>query len=131
MPRLLHINIGFITNSSSVVYHFPKELLKNKDIQAFLRAYEVEDGFVGDDLWHRARCGTVAITKEQKMLAQSRLKEAEYSDFGHPPHIDVDDDATFVVVIGDEHFDIANALSHMLQTLSEKMGVRVLGADYN
>ena len=129
MPRLLHINIGFVTNSSSVVYHFPKALLENKTIQAFLKAFEVDSGFIGRDLWSRNTCGTLALTREQKLEVQRQLNETEY---GTPPGIDVNDDSTFVMVYGDEHRDIASILIHMLTDLAEKeLGVHIFGQDYN
>jgi hypothetical protein len=129
MSWQLGINIGFITNSSSVVFHFPKTLLADPGIAAFLKAFEVEEGFVGRDLWHRGECGTLAIHKDQKKLAQAMLRESEYCS---APEIAVDDDKTFVLIYGDEYHDLAATLLGMLKDLMEKQGLpRVEGHDYN
>jgi hypothetical protein len=125
----LGINIGFITNSSSVVFHFPKELLSDPGIAAFLRAFEVQDGYVGRDLWDRGDCGTLAISRDQKKLASAMLLELEY---GNPPGIDVTDDSTFVLIYGDEHRDITAVLHDMLRDLMEKQGLpEIEGEEYN
>jgi hypothetical protein len=129
MTALLHINIGFITNSSSVVFHFPKALLQDPGIAAFLSAFEVSEGFVGQDLWHRGECGTLAISKEQKLVTQAMLKESEYCS---APAIDVEDDSTFVLIYGDEYRDLAAVLLGMLREVCEKQGLpKVDGQDYN
>ncbi len=128
MPTLIGINVGFITNSSSVVYHFPVALLKDPRITSFLQAYEIGDGFIGDDLWARNRCGTLAVTREQKMETGRRLS---HPDYGASATVDIDDENSFVVVIGDEHNDIAAILARMLTSISEEQGVHIIGHDYN
>lgn len=133
MPYQLGANIGFVTNSSSVVYHFPKKLLEYPAVKAFLAAYEIEDGFVGDDLWHRGECGTIALDRKTKELADQRLHRESYgAEGGYAPGIAVDDDNTFVVVIGDEHHDLAYIFSHMLCDLAREEGLGdYTGQDYN
>lgn len=133
MPKRVTINIGFVTNSSSVVHHFPKEILEHPKVAAFMKAFEIEEGFVGEDLWNRSECATIAVTKEQKELARQRLMDPDY---GSAPSIDVDSD-DFVIIYGDEHRSIAATLLDVIgQALSEERGgdrwdhVRG-GQDYN
>lgn len=120
MKRLI-INIGFVTNSSSVVHHFPSELLKHPKVAAFMQAFEIDGGFVGDDLWHRGECATVAVTKEQKEEAHKQLTE---TDYGRGPSIDIEGD-NFVIIYGDEHQSIA----HMLVDLIGEVLVEQHGGD--
>lgn len=122
MPKLIGINIGFITNSSSMVHHFPKKLLEDPAVKAFLSAFECEDGFIGDDLWHRGQCGSFAVTREQKEKIQHELTNNEYG--AHGPSIAVDDDEQIVVVYGDEHPDLAMQISRMLAETAVRMGLR-------
>jgi hypothetical protein len=119
MPKQISINIGFVTNSSSVVHHFPKELLQHPKIVAFLKAFEIDEGFVGSDLWHRGECATFAVTKEQKEAARSQLQN---TDYGPGPAIDVDGD-DFVVIYGDEHRSITATLLDVIgDALAEQHG---------
>ena len=131
MPKQISINIGFVTNSSSVVYHFSNELLQHPKVSAFLKAFEIEGGFVGEDLWHRSECATVAITKEQKQAVVAQLARMDSG-----PSIAVDTDE-FVVIYGDEYQSIASALMDVIgQALVEEKGgtqwdLIGRGQDYN
>lgn len=127
MPIQIGINVGFVTNSSSMVYHFPREILNDPKIQAFLKAFEIEDGFVGADLWSRNACGTLAITTEQKAEVRARLADTEY---GGAPAID-DDPNLIVVIYGDEHHQTAAIIAEMLRDLGEARGMAFSGQDYN
>jgi hypothetical protein len=127
MALRIGINIGFVTNSSSMVYHFPKELLANPEVKAFLDAFELHGGFVGSELWSRDTCTTVAMTKEQKLEVRAKLAE---SDYGGAPPINADDDS-IVVIYGDEYQSIASTLARMLCQIAHKTGVTVSGQDYN
>jgi hypothetical protein len=131
MPLMIGINVGFITNSSSCVYHFPKSLLEDPQIKAFLTAFECEDGFVGDNLWHRGQCGTLAITREQKEEAQRQLQSPEYEG-SYAPSIDVTNDDQLVVIYGDEYQDLANIIFGMLRSTCERLGIQYYGGEeYN
>jgi hypothetical protein len=121
--KQLGINIGFVTNSSSVVYHVPRELFNNPEIQDFLAKFEIADGFVGEDLWHRAKCATVAVNKEQKLKIAADLSYNEYCS-GVPIDTESDD---VVVVLGDEHFTIVSYLMDLLR----KLAPNLRGNDYN
>ena len=129
MPVQIGVNVGFITNSSSVVYHFPVELLEFPEIAAFLRTYEVEGGFVGRDMWSRSRCGSLAVTRDQKDDIRCQLVN---SDYGHVPEVTVDDDTTFVIVFGDEYHDMASILAGMLREVCETvLGFTPVSQSYN
>lgn len=120
MPKRVSITTGFVTNSSSVIHHFPNELLSHPKIAAFLKAFEIEDGFIGEDLWDRSACTSVAITKEQKQEVLQKLQNEEFAT-SHPV-IDVDADK-FVVIFGDEYRSIANMLTDLIgEVLVEQHG---------
>lgn len=127
MALRIGINIGFVTNSSSMVYHFPRELLANPEVKAFLNAFELHGGFVGSELWSRDTCTTIAMTKEQKQEVVAKLAE---SDYCAPPGINVDDDSV-VVIYGDEYQSIASTLARMLCDIAHKTGVSISGHEYN
>jgi hypothetical protein len=127
MPKFLSINIGFVTNSSSVVYHFPRSLLTDPGIAKFIAAFELDSGFVGSELWSRDTCSTIAMTKEQKQEAAAKLTNTEY---GHSPTVNVDDDSV-CIIYGDEYESIASTLAHMLKDLADKQGLNIEGYDYN
>lgn len=134
MPLQLGINIGFVTNSSSMVYHVPKAVLEDPNIKAFLQAFELEEGFVGSDLWSRDTCETFAVTKEQKLEARKKLDEywddPEFSI--RTPAIDVEDDSTVVLIFGDEYPGVVSSLLGLLREVLEKDGGRGLfGDEYN
>lgn len=116
MARKIVINTGFITNSSSCVYHFDKTLLEVPKIKAFMKAYEIDGGFVGDDLWHRGECATVAINEEQKDEARAKL--SRYDGYSSPTI--EDDESKGVIVLGDEYQTIASELCHMLEQVARE-----------
>lgn len=130
MPKIIGINIGFVTNSSSMVYHFPKSLLDDPQVKAFLVAFEAEAGFVGSDMWNRSECATFAVTREQKEAAQADLNREGYEDY-RPPGIDLDDE-TVTVIYGDEHPGLASMICQMLKDAAGRAGVKDYGgSDYN
>ena len=114
----LSINLGFVTNSSSAIHHFPAELLEHPEVKKFLQVFEVS-GFVGD-LWNRSACGTIALTKEQKQVAQTRFN----NDNTDVPHIDVDS-TDFVVIYGDEY----ESLAHTFALLCSDAMAKLKGGD--
>ena len=128
MSMRLVINVGFITNSSSVIHWFPKEILNDEDVQAFLKAYQLEDGYVGEDLWYRSACGSFLRTKEQYEEATAKLNDAEYSS---APTVGPVDGSHVAVIYGDEHQTIFMELSHLLSTAAERMGLADGGTEYN
>lgn len=116
----LSATLGFITNSSSAIHHFPREVLDHPTVQHFLKTFEIEGGFVSDNLWHRGECTTVAITQEQKAEVRRQLVENEYD--ARAPAIDVESDEV-VVIYGDEYTSIASQFADLCcQALAEVHG---------
>ena len=129
MARFLHINIGFITNSSSCVYYFPRQLYEDPSIQAFMKAFEIDGGFIGQDLWHRGACATIAVTKEQKEEVRNLLVNNDYE--ATAPGINTEDDS-IVIIYGDEYLSIASTLAGMLNQLAHRLGIQHISSDeYN
>lgn len=127
MPKMLGLNIGFITNSSSAVYHFPRSLLAHPKVKKFIETFELSDGFVGSDLWRRDTCTTIAMTREQKKEASAKLADSEYCT---PPAIDVDDDSV-LIIYGDEYESIARSLASVMEEVARAENLFVGGQDYN
>ncbi len=125
--KILSANIGFVTNSSSVVYHFPREVVENEDIQAFIKAFEIEEGYVGNHLWNRSSCQTFALTKEQKQEVNAELSDPDY---GSGLSVNTEDDSV-VMVYGDEYHDITSILIHMMVEVAKKMDVSYTEQDFN
>lgn len=133
MAKHLSINVGFITNSSSVVHHFPREVLNDPRVQGFLKVFEIENGFIGGNMWHRGDCDTFAITREQKLDVQNALRHSdfgsEYSSCG--PGIDTESDE-IVIAYGDEYSNLVHALTALIQKVLEEQGVQPeYGSQYN
>lgn len=124
--KKITVNIGFITNSSSVVHHFPKEVLEHPKVKSFIETYGIQNGFVGKDMWRRDECTTLAVTKEQKKDVRNQMDYG--SDYCNGPSIDVDSD-DIVLVYGDEYSTIVQAL---MAVIGEAMpDVVSYGSDYN
>jgi hypothetical protein len=129
MPLLLSINTSFITNSSSAVHHFPRELLNDPSIRAFIAAFELDGGVIGSDMWSRDLCTTVAMTPEQKQEVLSKLVTG--SEYCSPPSIQTDDD-TILIIYGDEHTSVASSLARLMESVAEKLGIKLQGSqEYN
>ncbi len=116
------MNIGFVTNSSSCIHHFPSEVLRHPKIQAFLKIFAIEDGFVSEELFDRSLCTTVAVSRDQKAAVQTALNSEDPEDLEDGPFIDVESDEV-VVIFGDEYDSIAKTLSWMMaEVLTEVYG---------
>jgi hypothetical protein len=136
MALRLGMNLGFVTNSSSVVHSFPVAVLNDPGVQAFLKAFEIHGGFVGMDLWHRAHCGTFAVTKDQKEEVNQQFaqmyegEDAPYTG-GRVPSVPTGDDQVSVIY-GDEYQSMASSLSHLMAQAAEKLGIKSgYGDSYN
>ena len=127
MPKMLGLNIGFITNSSSAVYHFPRSLLAHPTVKKFIDTFELSEGFVGSNLWSRDTCTTIAMTREQKMAVKAAVADSEY---GTPPAIDTDDDSV-VIIYGDEYESIARSLANVMSEAAKSEGITVVSDEYN
>lgn len=126
--RFLSVNIGYITNSSSCVHHFPRAVWEDAQVQAWIKTYELQAGYVGEYLWSRQSCSSVLVTKEQKEQALAQLRAEEYSEYG--PAIDTEDDSV-VVIYGDEYHDTTHILCELLSSTAERLGFAATRQDYN
>jgi hypothetical protein len=132
MARRVTVNVGFITNSSSCVYYFPKEVLNDPEVQAFIRAHDLESGYIGSDLWNRGACSSFLVTKEQKEAAKRILRtyDEEYTgaeyESGASKAIDPDNDGAYVLY-GDEYSDTTHILCGILSNALSRLN----GADQN
>jgi len=127
MPLVIGMSLGFVTNSSSMVHHFPNALLEDPKVAAFLRAFDVAQGYVGDDLWHRGLCETIAITPAQKEDVNRQLTENEY---GASIRVSTDTDE-FIVIYGDEYSSMASTLCDLLRTVCDERKIPYGGSEYN
>lgn len=128
MAMRLSANLGFITNSSSAVYHFPRALFEDPQVQAFIKAYGIDNGFVGSELWHRGECDTFAVTREQKeAVAYELIHGSEYSSH---PGINVDNDDV-VVIYGDEYSGLTQELASLFKKVGQKQGLTFYSDEYN
>lgn len=130
MAKRLIINMGFITNSSSAIHWFPKELLEDPEVRAFMSAYGIANGFVGNDLWYRSACETIALTKEQKQETKTQLGSSDY-DSRMGGAVDPEDENTFVIIYGDEYSSVTSELAHLLSRVADKKGLSHAQDEYN
>jgi hypothetical protein len=122
--------VGFITNSSSAVHWFPKELLDVPEVRAFMAAYGLSGGTTGSDLWDRSRCDSVALTEAQKHEVRTQLSSAEYSG-GIGESIDPKDASTFVVIYGDEYESVTSELAALLSRICAERGLSQERSEFN
>jgi hypothetical protein len=113
------INIGFITNSSSVVHYYPKEILEDPEVKFFLTTYGIEGGYASDDVLYRSSCDSMLLTDQQKTHADIQLREAEthYT-------VSAKDHANEVILIyGDEYTSITSELATLLNKVARRLGM--------
>jgi|CXWL01.1.fsa_nt_gi MoaA/NifB/PqqE/SkfB family radical SAM enzyme len=91
---------SFVTNSSSVICAFPKEVLDSPQVRAVIEKYGFDLDHVGD-VWYRGSCGSIASSAAKKRLLKSELSSEEYGE-RVAGQIDVDDGNVYVVY-GDEY----------------------------
>ncbi len=126
MSKRVGVTVGFITNSSSVVHHFPRVLLEDPEVAALLARYEVASGFVGDDLFCRDQCSSFLVTDAQKAEVREMFAAEEFST----PTINDSDEV--VVIYGDEYEGLAREICEALDRARERTGLADgLRADYN
>lgn len=129
--KKLVIQIGFITNSSSVIHWYSKEILEDPDVQAFLKAYEIQDGFVGKNMWYRSACGSFLVTGEQIADAKANLDNPDYGvevgDHLEPESVN----GGVVVIYGDEHNDLASELNELLREVADKKSIPQWNVGFN
>jgi len=121
MARRITVNVGFITNSSSCVYYFPKEVLQDPQIKAFIEAHDLADGYVGHDLWSRSGCSSLLVTAAQKAEAKQILRHYSWDGEDIPEEsvqtasavINPGDDGVYVIY-GDEYSDTTHILCRLM-----------------
>lgn len=130
MKMKLSMNVGFVTNSSFAVHHFPKEVLDHPDVKSFIETYEISQGFIGEDLWYRNTCSTVAMTKDQKKQVVEKFGPGDEENYSCPPKIDIESDDV-LIIYGDEYDSIASELSSLMKYAVEEMGLNYSWSDYH
>lgn len=130
MAKRLIINMGFITNSSSAIHWFPKEILEDPEVRTFMEAYGLGGGYVGSELWHRGACESLLITPEQKQEARERLNDTEYSP-GTGDRYFKDADNQVILIYGDEYSSVTSELASLLSDVARKKGLAHSSDEYN
>ena len=129
--RRLTVNIGFITNSSSVIHWFDGAILKDPEVQAFIDAYELSAGSIGENLWNRARCGSLLTTEDQ--FAQVREDLAD--EIGSNNIVQNGGVATrnggVAIIYGDEYATIFSELAHVMSEAAERLNISNWSNSYN
>lgn len=129
--KFLSVNIGHITNSSSVVYSFPKEILDNEEIQFILEAYEIPDNMIGEELWNTYLCHSFVSTEEGWSLLNRRLGDNRTGN-GHG--VDIGKKGDVVFVYGDNYLERKPWLLLILdvfQRVAKKQNIRVKRDKFN
>ena len=117
--RMISGTTGHVTNSSSQVNCFDRELFGEPRVVAFMESYGVSEGYVGQNLCSRSHCGSVLMTDEQKETARKQFIDDGYS----VPGISRDPDDV-VLIFGDEYpSDIAYMLCSLLVEIQHERGV--------
>lgn len=131
-------NIGFVTNSSSVIYHFPKEILEDEKIIQFIKEHELTDGFVGNDLWGRDTCTSLAFTKEQKQLINKKLRslyeknDENTEERGYSPEVSINENTDDIILVyGDEYYSVVMTLAHLMKDAADRLKINYSGESYN
>ena len=117
MPKRISINVGFITNSSSCIYYFPKEVLEDQEVKDFISKYGMEEGFVGE-IWYRSSCDSFLVTSDQKLEAQMELEDSEYCRVTGV--IDPNNDGAYVL-FGDEYQNTVHILNQVLSRALDRL----------
>lgn len=124
--KRLAINIGFITNSSSCIYWFPKEILEDPTVDAFLSAYGFKQDFIGESL-SRSCCATFTCTLEGWNTMADRLS-------GGFQTIRPGEPGDVIIMYGDEHPEDKPFIRHILEVLDEaadRLGLGVGGEEFH
>lgn len=129
--KFLSVNVGHITNSSSVVYSFPKEILENKEIQAILEAYSIPDNMIGSNPWDRGDCHSFVSTEEGWEILHDKFTADSFYENFIPDHGGPGD---VVFVYGDEYVEKIPWLMIVLDifiNMAEKESIPYSQGDYN
>jgi len=126
--KRLSVNIGHITNSSSVVYSFPREVLEDEAVKAILTAYEVPADSIGDNMWYRSECNSFVSTVEGWHEIDEDFRSIEYTSpqYGQPGDV--------LIIYGDEYMEVKPWLQILLKYLiaaCDNKGLSYSDFDYN
>jgi hypothetical protein len=127
--KIISINIGFVTNSSGLIYHFPKTLLKNPYILEFLRVFEIGNGFIVGDPSYR-NGSSFAVTDEQKEAVRKAFAVDADDGFSYSPNLDAGDDE-FIVSFGDEHNSVASTLADLFTEICDAQGISFYKGEFH
>jgi len=113
MPKYrLTFTSGFITNSSSVIHGFPRELLDHPHVKEFMQKYGVTGGMMPRDVWNRSACTAILVTDEQVKAVQKKMTQTDFEDCsGNLPNMP----GLFFVIYGDEYDSIAADLARLIR----------------
>lgn len=115
--KVVTVNMGFVTNSSSCVHHFDRRVLDDPNVRAFMEAYNIQGGYVGSNLWNRSQCSSFIVTDAQRVEAQEDIAQVDFS----PPSLTVHGQDTVAVIYGDEYSDITSELCNLLRETCVKL----------
>ena len=120
MPKRISVNVGFIPNSSSCIYYFPKEVLEDQEVKDFILKYELDGGWVGSNLWYRSECDSFLVSKDQKEEALHELVSEEYGGDRVKTAINPEDDGVYVI-FGDEYHSTVHVLNGILKKALDRL----------
>lgn len=134
-PYQISVVQGFITNSSSAIYHFDARVLEHPMVKHFIEAYEIQNGYVGDNLWYRSACDTFAITPEQKAQAQQDLEsinaEEWYQENPASLYFFNQHHPGPIVIYGDEYPELTYHLGELMEQASRELNLPYSSDEYN
>lgn len=131
MAKRLIINMGFITNSSSAIHWFPKEVLDDPDVKTFMEAYGLTGGYVGDDLWSRDTCESVLLNAAQHDQARTDLNSGYGDGDAGDRLVGNGADGGITIIYGDEYESVTSELAHLLSAVAHKKGLSHGQNEYN
>jgi len=133
MARRLSGVFGFVTNSSSAILHFPSAILDHPEIKHFMEIYGLSTGYIGDNLWNRQQCETLAFGSNQKQEVARRLRADSYADDDekyYGPSVDAEAEGG-LLIYGDEYPGLTSTLSDMIRNAADELNLSVSWDDYN
>lgn len=125
LTRVLQINTGFITNSSSAVHFFDPRILEHPEVKAFMDAYDIKE-CVGNNMWDRGNCASLLITDGAKARAQAQLADNDYGMTG--PTVTV---PGVVLIYGDEYDSVIAELCGIMRDAAAGTGMHLNSDEYN
>ena len=135
---MISFNIGFVTNSSSAVHHFPKQLMDDPLVKKFMELFDLGPGksVVGKRFFDRSGCSSIAFDTEAKTRIEARMREEGegYRDIGFEPDlppVQTEDPDDIVVIYGDEYESLASQFAELLREAAKRLGVETKKYEFN